>query len=355
MTDASNDTDNLPPPSAPESIPFSMRAFASAEDANRLANRLASYVRLISRCMDLSQLDGVTVAYDYDAALAELDRGVEGLRMLTRSNDDQLIGVGMAPAVVRDGIVKVHVVLNGPYVEGIEADDAEEPSEAFSTALYLLAHECAHVQVTTDKDHAFPGTILQRRISGYEEAIFIQINEACWEEYAACRLSAVFGLDQLQYYEEGLRGVLGVAREQAALAREAFWNHRDLNRAVAEVAPPLVEPLRLASYVLGHIDGLAGDAAISDETRHALAAAGYDGYFDELAVVLRTLWGERREWTHFCEFDVIADVARDALWSGGIVIRPAPDDGATIHVWEPEVVNPVDIGLVRHWTTDGDS
>jgi hypothetical protein len=228
MTDASNDTDNLPPPSAPESIPFSMRAFASAEDANRLANRLASYVRLISRCMDLSQLDGVTVAYDYDAALAELDRGVEGLRMLTRSNDDQLIGVGMAPAVVRDGIVKVHVVLNGPYVEGIEADDAEEPSEAFSTALYLLAHECAHVQVTTDKDHAFPGTILQRRISGYEEAIFIQINEACWEEYAACRLSAVFGLDQLQYYEEGLRGVLGVAREQAALAREAFWNHRDL-------------------------------------------------------------------------------------------------------------------------------
>ena len=36
----------------------------------------------------------------------------------------------------------------------------------------------------------------------------MQVNEACWEEYAACRLSAVFGRGRLLLYEEGL----GVAR-----------------------------------------------------------------------------------------------------------------------------------------------
>ena len=40
----------------------------------------------------------------------------------------------------------------------------------------------------------------------------MQVNEACWEEYAACRLSEVFGRGRLLLYEEGLRGVLGVAR-----------------------------------------------------------------------------------------------------------------------------------------------
>jgi hypothetical protein len=332
-----------------------MRNFATAEDANRIANHLAPCIRLISRYIDLSQLDGVTVAYDYDAALAELDRGVEGLRALSRSNDDQLIGVGMAPAVIRDGVVKVHIVLNGPYVEGIDEDDSGEPSEEFSTALYLLAHECAHVQVTTDKDRAFPNMILQHPIASYEEAIFTQINEACWEEYAACRLSSIFGRGHLTFYEEGLRGVLGIARERAAEARQAFWQHRDLNRAVSEIAPPLAEPLRLASYVLGHIDGLGDDTAISEQTRQAIANGGYTGFIEGLAGALRALWTERCDLRHLSQFDVIGDVARDVFWSGGLLIRRGPNQGATIHVWEPGEVDPAALGLERFWRTDGGS
>ena len=353
MGDASEHIDELPPPTAPDSIPFSMRNFATEEGANHTANKLASYIRLISRSLDLSRLDGVTVAYDYDAALAELDRGVEGLRPLSRSNDDQLIGVGMAPAVLRDGVVKVHIVLNAPYVKEIDKDEGDEPDGEFWAALYLLAHECGHVQVTSDKDRAFPGMILQHAVSSYEEAIFMQINEACWEEYAACRLSAVFGHGRLQLYEESLRGVLGVARERAADARKDFWLHRDLNRAVAEVAPPLVEPLRLASYVLGHIDGLGDDTSISEETKQAIADAGYTDFVDDLARALRSLWEIRPEWTHISQFDIIGDVARDALWSGGLTIRPAANAGATINVWEPDEVDPVDMGLEMTWFATG--
>ena len=326
-----------------------MRNFANADDANRIANKLASYIRLISRWIDLNRLDGVTVAYDYDAALEELDRGVEGLRTLRRSNDDQLIGVGMAPPVIRDGIVKVHILLNAPYVEGIENDDNDEPCEEFSSALYMLAHECAHVQVTSDKDRAFPSTILQHAISSYEEAIFTQVNEACWEEYAACRLSATFGRGQITFYEEGLRGVVSVARERAAEARHTFWQHRDLNRAVAEVGPPLAEPLRLAAYVLGHIDGLGDGTAMSEETRQAIDDAGYTNFIEELAGALRSLWEIRFDLAHLNQFDVIGDVARDAFWSGGLLIRPAPNNGATVHVWEPGEVDPATLGLQKFW------
>ncbi|PZU05996.1 MAG: hypothetical protein DI605_20515 [Sphingomonas sp.] len=343
---------DLPPATAPDTISLSMRAFALADAADRLGNKIAAYVRMLSRAIDLSRLDGLTIAYDYDAALAELDRGVEGLRTLTRSNDDQLIGIGMAPAVLRDGVVKVHIVLNAAYVEGIDDDGAEEPSAAFDDALYLLAHECAHVAVTAQKDRTLPNHILQHGISGYEEAIFAQVNEACWEEYAACRLSAPFGHGRLVSYEEGLRGVLGASRERAAAARAAFWRHGDLNRVVGELGPPLAEPLRLAAYVLGHLDGLTDPPALSDATRRAIADAGYTDLIDDLAVALRDLWASREERTTLSEFEVIGDVARDAFWAGGLTIRPATDDGATIHVWEPDEVDPAALGLSRGWRPD---
>jgi hypothetical protein len=339
----------LPPASAPGTISLSMRGFASAEDANRIAHKVAGYVRLLSRAIDLERLDGLTIAYDYDVALAELDRGKAGLRTLTRSNDDQLIGVGMAPAVLRDGVVKVHIVLNAAYVEGIDDDGGDETSEAFDDALYLLAHECAHVAVTAQKDRTLPNLILQHSIASYEEAIFAQVNEACWEEYAACRLSAPFGRGRLVYYEEGLRGVLGVSAERAAAARAAFWDHGDLNRVVGELGPPLAEPLRLAAYVLGHLDGLTDPPPLSDETRQAIADSGYTEMIDDLREALRSLWESREERAALSEYEVIGDVARDAFWAGGLSIRPAADDGATINVWEPDEVDPEAIGLARSW------
>lgn len=327
-----------PPQTAPTNVSFTMRAFAREEDASRIANKLAQYIALISTSINLERLDGVTVAYDYDCALAELDRGVQGLRTLARSNDDQLIGVAMSPAVLRDGNVKVHLVFNGAYIEAIDTprvDDAAEITTDLQEAIYLIAHECAHVQVTTEKDQAFPGTILQKPCSSYEEQIFIQISEACWEEYAACRLSAPFGAGQLANYEEGLRGVLSVARQKAAAARDAFWTHRDLNRIVGELGAPLAAPLRLAAYAFGHIDGCSADAEISDETLQAIELTGYTVAVDELVAKLRKLWDERSEWMFLGEFDVLADVARDLFYEEGLLITP-DGEGANVQVWEPD-------------------
>lgn len=324
----------LPPPTAPASIPMSMRGFASSDDAHRLANKIAGLARLISSHIDLSRLDGITVAYDYDDALAQLDRGKEGLRTLTRSNDDNLIGVGMSPSVLRDGHVKVHIVLNGAYVEDLDND--EEPTPEFLQSLYLLAHECAHVQVTADMDNAFPGTILQQQVSDYEAAIYSQVNDSCWDEYAACRLSAIFGKEQLRHYEEGLRNVLAVARPRAREARLAFWDHRDLNRVVAEMGPHLMQPLRMAAYVYGHLDGGPEGQDIRQETKDAIAAAGYSDLVDELVTKLRDLWARSGQWSSRSEFDVIGDVGRELMWSEGLHIEANnDDDGAFIRVWEP--------------------
>lgn len=244
----------------------------------------------------------------------------------------------MSPAVLRDGNVKVHLVFNGAYIEAIDApqvEDAAEITTDWQEAIYLIAHECAHVQVTTEKDQAFPGTILQKPCSSYEEQIFLQISEACWEEYAACRLSAPFGAGHLANYEKGFRGVLSVARQKAAAARDAFWIHRDLNRIVGELGAPLAAPLRLAAYAFGHIDGYFEDTPISDETLQAIEQAGYSEAVSKLVAQLRKLWDERGEWMCPSEFDVLADVARDLFYEEGLIITPH-GEGANIQVWEPD-------------------
>src|SRR3546814_4312308 len=84
------------------------------------------------------------------------------------------------------------LVFYAPAVLPIE----DENSEHFTQALYVIAHECAHIEDLKFRDERFPGIILQQQIQDSEERIFASVTEALWEEYAACRISAIFGENQ---------------------------------------------------------------------------------------------------------------------------------------------------------------
>ena len=150
-----------PPPTAPESIQVSLRGFTDAAGAEQFGNTMGVAIREFSRYIDLERLDGITIAYDYEDALAQLDRGYETTRPLTRTADNQLLGVAVAPAVLRDGAVKAHLVFHAPFVLPLE--DAQ--SEHYRQALYLIAHECGHIEDLKHRDECFPGIILQQQIS----------------------------------------------------------------------------------------------------------------------------------------------------------------------------------------------
>jgi hypothetical protein len=61
----------------PSNLQFSARSFADEDYAKEAMYKLHSVLSVISQSIDLTNLDGVTVAFDYDEALAELDRGYE--------------------------------------------------------------------------------------------------------------------------------------------------------------------------------------------------------------------------------------------------------------------------------------
>lgn len=322
MTEEAQQEDQ-PEPTAPESIPVSARGFADATEAENFAHCIADTVRLISRYVDLSRLDGITVAFDYDEALAELDRGYEPTRTLTRTMDNRVIGVAMAPAVIRDGVVKGHLVFHAPMVLPILADNEENCRQA----LYLIAHECAHVEELHLRDERFPGTILQAVITDCEEALLSQTSEAIWSEYAACRLSGIFGAEQASAYEECLVGALGAAREEANAAIREYRLHGDLNRVLEEAGRPCCEPLRFAAYLIDHLDGRNEGWDNVPAARDTVADSEYAPLIERMTEVLRKLWDTAASWESPAVFGPLNDIARDALEMGGMILI-RQDDGS---------------------------
>jgi hypothetical protein len=323
----------LSPPTAPTSIAVSLRGFADAAFAEPFANTIAAAVRTISCYINLERLDGITVAFDYDEALAQLDRGYQASKPLTRTGTDQLVGVAMTPAVLRNGAVKSHMVFHAPLVVGLE----QPGTEVFRRALYLVAHECGHVEDLKLRDDAFPGTILQRSIPNIEDAILDQVAGVVWEEYAASRVSAIFGEDETAIYERSFTSVLAVARDQANAAIRSYRLHGDINRVLEQAGSPLCEPLRLAAYLIGHLDGLGSDFDLVPQARDQLSTSSYASFVRRLGDALRELWSRRGRWAAHAEFDVLKDIGRDLLADGGMILMRLP--GGQLYVDVPFTPN----------------
>jgi hypothetical protein len=320
--------DQWPEPTMPPNIGVNLRGFATEEGAREFGHAVLDTVRTVSGLIDLDRLDGITIGFDYDEALASIDRGQEGLRPLSRS-DSEVIGIAMAPAVLREGEVKVHLVFSADYIAGILDGEA---TDAFHFALAVIAHECAHVEVTKHRDVAFPGTVLQAHYGSYEAQLFGQVADICWEEYAACRIAAPFSSGRTADYTAGLEGVLTVARERSNEAIRAYRLHADVPRVITETGSALCAPLKIASYLLGHMDGVSLDGPELAAMRELVVASGYDELIDDLRDELRTLWEGRDSWGSVGAFDMLRHVVRDCFESGGLFFTARADGTADVAI-----------------------
>lgn len=313
---------------APANFQVSLRGFETEDGARAFGTLLGSYINEISRYIDLTRLDGVTVAYDYEQALAELDRGVPGLKTLTRT-EHYGVGVAMTPAVVRDGIVKAHIVLAGDIIRPLE----DETHEFWKDCLYTLAHECAHVEVDKAFDECFPGVTLQRRHSNFWEAFRWQIIDSCWDEYAASRISGMFGGEQQRSnYEETFVTALGAVRDAANAAIKRYRIHGEHGKVAEEVTREYAVLMRYAAYLQGHLAGTGENLSAAKAASHALAGHWFQPYYARMEAIMETLWSRFGRWENLAEFKPLGDVADDLVGEGGVVITPIEEDEVYIAV-----------------------
>lgn len=311
------DWDNLPPTTA-RAVSVSVQGIMNAPAAEALGKVVGECIIELASFMDLSTLDGVTVAVDYDSALAGIDQGMVGLRPLDRTNTEEVQGVAKTCQVVRDGKIKSHLVFNAAMLVPLIAEEETTPEDRQS-AIGIIAHECGHVQVNAYLEDRVPDARLGARIGDFERAVLFQIAEICWGEYAVCRLSARFAPQQNRQHAETVAAVLPGTRTRANERLKQYRLHGDLHRLIGEAGSELCQPVKAASYLLGGMDADGKSWADFARARQAIDAAGYGTLIDGLHEECRALWNSQAQWTPGQDvFAPLLKVARDTFASGGI-------------------------------------
>lgn len=331
MDDAEDDLDELPPSTMPTPLSVCVKGFNDPAVGERLAHAVAGAIGVVGSYIDIGSLDGVTIACEYDQALAELDRGLEGLRPLSRSDTQEMQGVAMSPAVMRDGEVKTHLVLDAAYMVSLISDEATDEDRAVTYG--VIAHECAHVEVTAEKERFVPEARFGTPIEGFEHAVMFQLAEVAWDEYAACRLSAMFNRSQNYMHAETVIASVRDVRERSNATIRAFRLHGDVDRLVAEAGPILCQPMKAAAYLLGGMDAVGAEWSDFPEVEAALEAEDYLELVNQLWAELRRLWDARGEWEPtLAVFGGLEDIATEVFYQGGLIFTSRADGSCHINV-----------------------
>ncbi|WP_313124854.1 hypothetical protein [Pseudescherichia sp.] len=297
-------------------IRLNLSGYRDQKTAELVGNNIGAVIRALAEQINLINLDGVTVSYDYEHALASLDRGVETLKKLTPSSGD-VVGVAMTPMVIRDGEIKNHIVINAAFIEGILSNDYA--SEEFNSALAIIAHECAHVSNGTALNKSFPGRILQHTYSDIHD----YLRGECWlsvmEEYCATRLSSGIGLDNAEMY---LNSFCNQAEKLKRLVNTyivEYRRHGVVDRVLNEVYNEITNTLKLAAYYLG--DCAAKGIGYKNESSRVSALEPWLlTYIEKLNSTCDEIYQRYGEWKSVNEMEPIADILDEVACQLGMIV-----------------------------------
>ena len=306
---------NTPPATAPEQFSISLRGFENEDRAKNIGNLIGSYIRALSRYINLSGLDGVTIAFDYAQALQELDRGLETEHPLTPTDGDA-VGIAMTPRVIRDGNIKTHIVMRAELAEFLEDPEGEQ----FKWALGALAHECAHVEITSRLDSTFPGFLLSKVHNNRLDGLRWQVILACWDEYAANWISAIFNENQIEADETVFLRVLEKARSEANTLIKKYRIHGDVTRILTEVFSVYCDLMKFACYQLGTMRGRALTLDDLPRTKAALTGHWFEPHFHRLNQLCQDIADSYGTWTDQEPFEALGSLAEAIVAENGVIV-----------------------------------
>jgi hypothetical protein len=326
---ASDMEELLKRPSTLPDVQISLRSFEKEDQARELGNTVGIFLRLFGTFLDLERLDAITIAFDYEDALAEVDLGVPSSAALTPTRDEFATGIAMAVTVIRDGRPKAHLVLDANFLMAL----TKENDPNFQLAVYVICHEAAHIHDLAYRDRAFPGVILQQK-NDFRDGVLLQIATICWEEYVASRLSAPYAsAEQLGYFESTFCSALEGVRERGNHHIRKYRWHADVMQLAAQMVSEYGALLKYAAYLDGHTAGLNGDFAQAAPKASELTRT--ERWFMPTAEALHSclalMWASYGRWSGLEVYDPLKEVAHGLLKAGGVDIQQRPQ-GAYISV-----------------------
>ncbi|WP_180845996.1 hypothetical protein [Stenotrophomonas maltophilia] len=307
----------------PKNLRIALLGFPSQEFGQVFYEHLSIAITACSRVLDLERLAGVTVGYDLASAIASVDMGEPGVSPPSFTSTAEVECIAKAVTVKRDGIEKTHVVYSAAFIQDI----VDDTLPGFQQALHLIAHELGHVAELKWRDESSPGLDEKLKDGNFADNLFLHTATAVWEEYAACRLTGFIGdVEALnEQYAKNFDESAGLYLERARDKIKDFRVHGSVDTLLLQAGTHTAMPLKLASYLLGHLD------ANQDETDIKVLCptysdSGLTALIPRLWTALRSTWNRMDDKKGLSVFDELKQVVIESYVNAGVNIRPQ-DEG----------------------------
>jgi len=313
----------IPPSTVPKQVKLSLLNFPDDQEFIQVFIKdMTDAIIDCGRFLDLERLDGVTVGYDFGAALESVDLGYESTVATQYTNNGDVVAVAKAMNVLRDGKVMSHVVYNGNIIAPL----VDSSHEYHLDALHIISHEFGHVAELKWRDEAMPGLMLKRPEGDWVESMLLQTALTAWEEYAACRMTGMVGdSDALkQRYSQEFDKSAGHSLQRAQQQVKEFRVHGDVDRLLVEAGEPIAMPFKMAGYIMGHLDAIEDSTPI-EELCPLYAKTHLTAIIPKLFAVLRTIWDERDMGKGVAIFAPLSALLEEAYLAAGIELIPQSD------------------------------
>ncbi|HEY5211922.1 MAG TPA: hypothetical protein VIJ38_02760, partial [Acidobacteriaceae bacterium] len=255
--------------------------------------------------IDLTALDGITVATDCRATACALQSLPEGQVPLEVSDQPESMELARTAAVHRGEQLLFHIVLRPGL--GLMALSPDQEMQRLVQA--CIAHEGAHVEHESHLYRIFPESYGKPLECGNRSRqTFLKAMDV-WSEYAACRSSATFRPEAMEEFE----GILCRAIEDSsAAAMEQIKAHREgrgAGEVFREIQQIFGDVFICAGYLLGHAHGL--ELHLKDRTPRLDEVfrknPAIENLMTKLERILHELWLQEYVWPSIEVFAPIYD------------------------------------------------
>lgn len=296
------------------SYPVNFLACADQETAQKIAVAVNNIVSEMSHFLPLNRLEFITFAKDYISALKDLERGFPASEPLVPTNADFGVGVAMTPIILRDGVIKVCIVLQAWIGHDLICED----SESQNLAIHTLASQLAYVACIELIDRTLPGILLSPIEDDWDALLFNQVFKAV-TAYCSARISASLNPTVGSDYRSILVNLLGKMKESIPRERFAYRFHGDLHRFLASAISSIGLMMNYTGKLLGHYDGLGSSISENEEELMlSLEKSGLKAWVDVFRRDLDSLFKRLGEWESIQEFLMLNRHIERVLWQFGV-------------------------------------
>jgi hypothetical protein len=310
----------LPQQRITQDFSYSVRLadYGDAVLAKEVADVVQAVVAQLAREIPLQDLDGLTIAVDYNTALATLDRGDTDLPPVTSGALGYGLGVAKPVTVRRDGQRKEHLVVAAGVAESWISEDAE--TRAFG--LHTLVKMLAGIAHTTRYADALNMTFTPDPMA---RALHLAVATAS-SGYWSARQAAYVAPDEGETYAVLVTESVDYAEREIAGSRAHMANPSDVGPTTVRALECVSAVLTHAADWLGHRDGLPdGEVFAGSDLAARLATRGLDRWLEVFGRDLAACYGS----DDTLEFSVLTSLSRHVerlFWSLGIYCWPDGED-----------------------------